>query len=385
VTVKSRKTKRQPAKKTSPGGTERELAALHRRIAELETREREREQSEASLRETLAIYRNFINASPDAVGLLDISGTLLQFSRSGLEMLGMSDPADLVGRKWLEFVAPEHHEKAVTRMQKALTDRRERLSNEYILVRQDGTRITAEVNAAVMKDARGQPVGFLCTARDITDRKHLEKELLNIGVREQRRIGQDLHDGLGQHLTGIAMMCKALENKLLSLSRPEAKEARRIGRLVSQAITQAGNLARGLCPVGLGAHGLSSALKEMALSVENVFGIPCRFTSFESVVLGDDATANHLYYIAQEAVSNAIRHARATRISIRLSAHNHHINLTVRDNGRGLPSPLPEAVGMGINLMKYRIQMIDGVLDFKSAPRGGTSVVCKIPRTSPDG
>ena len=164
----------------------------------------------------------------------------------------------------------------------------------------------------------GAPTYIIATGIDITERKHLEKAILEVSGREQRRIGQDLHDGLGQHLTGIAFMSKVQEQKLMEKSLPEAGDAAKIVKLVNEAIYKTRELARGLLPVVSDAHGLMSALQQWAGEVEDLFGVSCRFECFAPVLIHDDTVATHLYYIAREAVNNAIKHGHASQIVIRL-------------------------------------------------------------------
>lgn len=213
---------------------------------------------------------------------------------------------------------------------------------------------------------------------DITERKRLEREILDISAREQQRIGQDLHDGLGQHLTGIALLSKVLEQKLAAKSLGEATEAAEIAALVNQAITQTRDLARGLCPVQLEASGLVSALQELTSKTESLFNVSCRFECEHSVLIHDNAVATHLYYIGQEAISNAVKHGKAQRIRVGLAAENHRITLTVQDDGVGFPEVLEKHAGMGLHIMNYRARMVDGSLTIERDTTGGTTVTCSL-------
>ena len=160
-------------------------------------------------------------------------------------------------------------------------------------------------------ETKGTPAYIIATGIDITERKRLEQAILEISAREQRRIGQDLHDGLGQHLTGIAFMSKVQEQKLAEKGLPDAVDAAKIVRLVNEAINKTRELSRGLLPVVSESRGLMSALQQWAGEVQDLFGISCTFLCIEPVLIHDDAVATHLYHIAQEAVNNAIKHAKA--------------------------------------------------------------------------
>jgi PAS domain S-box-containing protein len=214
---------------------------------------------------------------------------------------------------------------------------------------------------------------------EMIERKRLEKTTLEIGEREAQRIGQDLHDGLGQHLTGVAFMCKALEEKLAEKSLPEVADAEKIGRLVNQAISQARELARGLLPLRPGPRGLVSALQNLACEVEDLFNVACHFKCDDSVLIDDINLATHLYRIAQEAASNAIRHGNARHIRIVIEAANDRFALKIEDDGSGIPEAVQNKEGMGLRIMSYRANMIGGSLEVRRDPEGGTIVSCSFP------
>jgi len=230
-----------------------------------------------------------------------------------------------------------------------------------------------------VKDRNGRVTHWLVILRDITDRKRLEKEILEISDREQRRIGQDLHDGLCQQLTGIELMSQVLEQKLAARSVAEAGLAGDIAGHVRDAIRQTRLLARGLSPVTLDSEGLMSALQELAGNTEKIFGVACKFKCAPPVLVTDQAVATHLFRIAQESVSNAIKHGKATRIEIELKEQPRGtVVLTAADNGSGLPPTMPARKGMGLQIMKSRAGMIGGTLAIENSPSGGVKVVCSV-------
>jgi signal transduction histidine kinase len=205
--------------------------------------------------------------------------------------------------------------------------------------------------------------------------KHLQQQLLEISAREQRRIGQDLHDGLGQHLTGIELMSEALEQALARKKRPEAEQASKIARHVRDAIRQAKGLARGLSPVEVERHGLMSALNELCASTADACGAACTFDCPHPVLMEDNASATHLYRIAQEAVNNAVKHGRAKNIFVQLGRHAGSLR-TLEIVNDGAPfAPDGSAGGMGLQIMRYRAATIGGRLEIVSSP-GETLVRC---------
>lgn len=211
--------------------------------------------------------------------------------------------------------------------------------------------------------------------------RRLEQEILDAGDAERRRIGQDLHDGLGQHLTGVAFLSKALQEKLSAQSLPEASDATKIARLVSESIGQTRALAKGLAPLGLEDGGLAGALSQLAASTSSVFGIECSCSAEQFTDLPDLPVATHLFRIAQEALSNAVRHGQATRINMRLDAvdEGRRLRLQIEDNGKGM-NGRNELGGMGLQIMGFRARMIGGALEISSSPTtGGTVITCEAP------
>jgi PAS domain S-box-containing protein len=214
---------------------------------------------------------------------------------------------------------------------------------------------------------------------DISRRKRLEKEILEIREREQRRIGHDLHDDLCQQLASIEFLSQALKQALTSAGREEATKAAEIARLVRQAITHTHELARGLSPVELQAEGLMVALEQLATRVSKLMKIKCRFRCDSPVPVDSEEASTHFYRIAQEAVSNAIKHGRAQEIEIALSRLGHRIVLSVQDNGSGMAADLSKCRGMGLATMQYRAGMMNGSLTIQRLNGKGTVVLCSAP------
>lgn len=211
---------------------------------------------------------------------------------------------------------------------------------------------------------------------EISRRRRLEKEILEISEREQRRIGRELHDSLGQQLTGIAIISKVLEQKLHRQSLKEAASAKEIAQLVNEAINQTRQLSRGLHPVSMEEDGLMSAMQALAATTQNLFGITCAFRCDNPVAVKDPSTATHVYRIAQEAVTNAIRHGNTKQIQLELSADDNHAELAIENDGRDFPAKIPKGKGIGLQVMSYRAEMVGGVLDVQARAGGGTRVTC---------
>jgi signal transduction histidine kinase len=212
--------------------------------------------------------------------------------------------------------------------------------------------------------------------QEIRERTRLEKELLEIAESEQRRIGHDLHDSLGQHLTATAMAGKILAKRIANKVPVDAATADHVVALVEEAIVLTRNLARTLHPVKLESDGLAEALQNLAVNLSLAFNVSCRFQHSGTILLSDPAAGIHLYRIAQEAASNAIRHGRARNLVLSLDASRESLMLTVTDDGTGLSAKTRNQNGMGLRIMDYRAKLIGAVFDIQNLPGGGARAVC---------
>lgn len=231
-----------------------------------------------------------------------------------------------------------------------------------------GTRITHEGEPAV-----------LGTCLDVTDRNRLERELLEISDRQMLSLGQDVHDGLGQHLTGIGFLSKVLAQSLEAKQLPEADDAKQVASLVMEAMRETRALARGLHPVEDQPTGLMTALQEFAAQVRSLYNVECTVECRRPVEIADSVMATHLYRIAQEAVTNAVKHGAPNSVLIALSAVTGWILLIVKDDGRGIPNDFDPHKGMGLNIMRYRARVIGATVEVENDPDGGVLVTVTVP------
>lgn len=219
---------------------------------------------------------------------------------------------------------------------------------------------------------------------DIGRREQLERAVLEISEREQRRIGQDLHDGVCQHLTGVSLLSRSLQQKLAERSIAETSEAARITSLINDGIEQVRHVTHGLHPVANEPSGLMLALEELAGDVHAADQLACLFECPAPVLIQDQMVSTHLYRIAQEAVQNAIRHGHPTAITIRLESGESSIRLVITDDGCGFPVHRTRA-GLGLDIMNYRAHTIGAILDVRPGAGRGTVVRCTIPEaTAPE-
>lgn len=215
-------------------------------------------------------------------------------------------------------------------------------------------------------------------AQALQARDELQRQLFDSGRRERSRIGHELHDGLGQHLTATALAAKMLSSELESASHPAAADARTIVRMTQDGIAQTRQLARGLLLAVIEPAQLVAELEELCGELQKEYGISCRFTCTGDPRGLDGERASHLYYIAHEAARNAMRHACASQIQIELRAQPDRLELGVTDNGSGPPTPGTNLQGMGLRIMAHRSELIGGQFAMTSGPESGTRVTCAI-------
>jgi signal transduction histidine kinase len=224
----------------------------------------------------------------------------------------------------------------------------------------------------------------LAVITDVTERRQLEREILEIAGREQLRIGSDLHDGLGQDLTGVALMLRSVVAQLRKEGSVARADVEDIISLVNGAIESTRAMARGLAPVGADRGGLIAGLQSMAVRGMERYGVRAHFnTSLKEPLTLDDGAATHLYRIAQEAFTNAIRHGRVTQVTIDLATAEGTLTLSVQDNGRGFDERNASNNGLGLKLMRYRAQMLGGDVAIANNKGGGVVVRCTCPHRAP--
>jgi PAS domain S-box-containing protein len=355
-------------------------AALRRANEDLEIRIAQRT---LELRESEERFRLLVDGVADyAIVMLDLAGRIVSWNPGAQRIHGFTNE-QAIGRGFSTFYATEESASGKPAMDLAVAVEQGRHEHDGWRVRQDGSRFWANVITTVLKDEQGRPYGFAQVTRDVTELRSLEKEVLEISEREQMRIGHDLHDGVGQELTGVALLAQNLRQKLAKRNQPESAEAGRIASLVNRALDQTRKLARGFSPVELGPEGLETALQDMAAKIQSLQR-PCQLVCNGPVHIADDATAVHLYRIAQEAVNNAVRHSSSKQIRIELGTITGAVTLSVHDDGVGLPAVSDgRGKGMGISVMQYRSRMIGATLEIRTGA-SGTSVICTYPVDSHD-
>lgn len=309
----------------------------------------------------------------EGVVLANERGVIRLCNRAFAQLFNRS-PADLVG----EFVGKLASEPPMTLSNTDLEATSVRLGAPVTRqLRLPEAQRTVEATITPIR-LRGERF-WLMVMQDLTERQQLEREVLEISNREQQRIGSDLHDGLGQELTGIALLLRGLANKAEKQLPAMSAPIEEIARLVNDAIFTTRSLARGLTPVTFDRGGLARSLAELARRSQHTYGVRVQCTADPEAQVGlSDSAAMHLYRLAQEGIANAARHARARDIDVVLARRERRGLLTIADDGEGI-ALAPEQQGMGLRIMRYRASMIDGTLDIFTAPGRGTRISCDFP------
>ena len=346
------------------------VGVLRRRVQKQTEIIRDQLQVEAALKER---YVDLFENANDMAFTHDLKGRITSVNRTG-ERLLQKPRAGIVSQSLVELVA-EDQRSAARQWLEQVVKGADVPTAEWDFINASGNRIKLEISSRLIEQ-NGHTVEVEAIARDITERRRLERELLEVSNREQRRIGHDLHDGVCQQLAAIAYLVDILGDQLKEQSAPESAEAERIGGLINEANAQARGVARGLFPVRLEEHGLVLALEELAANMSNRYKVACRFVCEKAPGQVDAETELHLYYIAQEAALNAIKHGEATTLVVTLGAQGSQFKLTVQDNGRGFDLSGKSRTGMGIRIMRHRAKVIGATLDIQSGAGEGTQITC---------
>ena len=368
-------------------------------------------------------YRALFNLSPMAVYSIDASGVIRDFNRHAAELWGREPEVGDTDQRFcgsFKMFRPDgtfmpHDQcpmaEVVSGKISAVYD------GEVHIERPDGSHVTVLVNIRPLKNDRGEVTGAINCFYDITERKQmeaaleksknllekrvrertlelrganeeleaeiarrkgLEGEILEISDREQQRLGQELHDGLCQHLTAVAFMARSVALRLKNHSVIEVGDVDKIAKLANDAVVNTRDLSRALHRVDVDALGFIDALRDLV--DREIWSIPCQLEVDPSFHIEDDTAASQLHLIAREAVINANKHAQARGIVVEIRCWQNGSILSVTDDGVGFQSEPKNARGLGLPIMKHRARSIGGRLEIESPKKGGTRVACYMPR-----
>jgi two-component system sensor kinase FixL len=312
------------------------------------------------------------DASPLAILTVDLAGNVRSWNETAGRMFGWTE-AEVLGKPVPHI--PQEKREEFNALHEAAMDGKTILT-ETERCRKDGTSLPVRVADASLRNAQGKIVGMMGMIEDISERRRLEKALLDVSEEEKARLGRDLHDGLGQHLAGISFMAETLKKKLDANSRVEAELAAKIVGHLQEAINVSRDLAKGLFPVELRTQGFVPGLEQLASAITERFRLQCVVRGRGQIRVSDENMARNLYRLAQEAAFNAAKHSQGKTIRISVAQRDGQIQLTVEDDGVGIPDELEKKPGMGLRIMQYRARMLGGTLDIRRGRRGGTVVTC---------
>lgn len=344
---------------------------LHQYHGELKQQILVRQEVENSLRQSEQRYRSVMTSAADPIVAYDMDGLVTYFNPAFEKVFGWS-LEECIGKKMDHFVPQENWPETLA-MINTVKEGRVITATETKRYTKWGDIRHVSVSGGFLKDHKEQLIGSVVILRDITETKKLTKQLMDIGDNVRQTIGQDLHDDLCPHLIGIGGLASALHLTLKEENNKGANLAGQIVSLIDDATTKARSLSRGLCPVHLVAYGLDSALNQIAEHTKKTAGIDCTFHGDEALDITDHNMATHLYYIAQEAVNNAVKHAEASAIDISLRVEGEYLYLVITDNGCGINEE-QEVNGMGMQIMKYRALVIGAFIKINSNRGMGTTV-----------
>jgi two-component system CheB/CheR fusion protein len=341
---------------------------------------RGRRATEAALQQSEAQMRAVLDTAADAIITIDRNG-MIQNCNPATERLFGYTKVELTGQNVKMLMPPPYRDEHDGYLKRYLRTGEARIigiGREVMGRRKNGS--TFPIGLAVSEIPElGLFTGII---RDISERRRLQKQILEAAADEDRRIGLELHDNIQQQCTGLGLLAEALAEALAEKSLPEAQTAARLAKGIRYATEHVHLLARGLVPVEVDADGLRSALAELAGRTRDLCRLPCDFRSEQPISVGDNFVATHLYRIAQEAVNNAVKHGRPKQIEITLSEWNGDLRLQIADDGVGLGSAPASRPGLGLRLMEYRASLIGGTLRIRPQDGAGTMVICTLSRGS---
>lgn len=315
-------------------------------------------------------WQSLIAMAPDLILVIAPDGTIRYINRvvEGYQL------DEVLGSSVYQYISPQDGEAYAARLKHVLATG-EFATFESAVENPDGSVTWHNSRLGPFKE-NGQIVGVTCISTDITERRELEQEVLEIAAREQRRIGQNLHDVTGQLLTGLRYLAKSLVAELQEVDSPHCKIAERINDGLRRAVKQVRRVAKGSIPLQVDRDALMLALANLANNTCELYGVRCTFDCDDQVIIEDSDTATHLYHIAQEAVTNAIKHGDSKDISISLTDDHAVTTLMILDNGSGITEQTGS--GMGLKIMRYRAGLINWTLGICQGSSGGTEVACTL-------
>ena len=302
---------------------------------------------------------------------------VIQFINPAIEKLFGYSRRELIGESVKRLMPREHslaHDGYMKNYMQSGIPKIIGTGRQLTAMRKDGTRFPIYLSIGDINTRHARL--FAGVIMDISEQQQLQREILEIPVSEQRRIGQELHDGLGQQLTGLGLLATSLLNKA---SKPEHALATQLAKGLQEAISQVRALSRGLMPVDVDAEGLLYSIENLVAEIRSHSNVTIMFTINNRVRVSDNSSALHLFRIVQEALNNAIKHSRADQIQVSVGIEGSRGCFTIRDNGAGFQHTPDKSTGLGLRIMQHRCGLIDAEFKIESSPGEGTEIKCYFP------
>ncbi|MDX1639396.1 MAG: PAS domain S-box protein [Balneolaceae bacterium] len=322
-----------------------------------------------------------LDTAVEGIITIDKHGVIESFNNAAEEIFGY-EAEEVIGKNIRILMPSPYYEEHDEYMRHYLETGERKIIGQGREVR--GKRKSGEIfpmELSVSEVKINGTVFFTGIISDISERRKLENEILQISEEERHKIGRELHDGLGQMLTGIGLIARNLANKLKSNELPGAQEVQEIADMIREADEQARSLAHGLVHLELEEEGFHVALEQLCKRAKRLFNIECDKDLDSDFQIDDKMAILHLYRIVQEAISNAVKHGQATVVKVELNVSDDLLQLKVIDNGIGFTNPgnREKLKGIGLNTMSYRAHILGGYLDMRESPEGHTVLDCRIP------
>jgi two-component system, LuxR family, sensor kinase FixL len=335
--------------------------------------------TEKRLKKSMAVSDAIFDTSLDAMITINEKAIIKSVNKSTEKMFGYSED-ELVGnnvKMLIPFPYNIHHDNYIRNYlktgEKKIIDRRREIQG----LKKDGTIFPIDLGVTEVV-WEGNRI-FTGVIRDLSSRRVLEQRLIEIGNEERRRIGRDLHDGLGQMLTGIRMLTENLARKLQANALPAAGEVQEIAEMLKEADQYTRTLSRGMVQIDIDKVGLNAAIQNLCKQTTKMTGTKCFITGDNEIEIENHTMAIHIYRIIQEAISNAVKHGKAGNITVRLSRNMYHTSVSIDDDGTGFDPAEKEIQGIGLQIMNYRAAMMGGVFEIIRTDEATTRVRCIIP------
>ncbi len=348
------------------------------RTSQLQKKAEQLSRSEKDLHAKSSMLQSILDAAPDAIVTIDRVGTIQAANRASERLFGYAEK-ELLGQNVSMLMPPpfnDEHDGYIGRFLETREPHIIGIGREVLAQRKNGAVFPADL-AVSMVDHLGFFTGIV---RDVSERKELQREVLQIAADEDRRIGHELHDNTQQQLTGLGLLAQSLAENLARQSLPEAEMAGRVARGIKESADHVHLLARGLVPVDVDGEGFRAALHDFTSKVSDQYGVACHFHCDRQVEMLDNFVATHLYRIVQEAISNAVKHGHAKAIEVSWIGSDKTVTLTVLDNGTGISGNVSGGPGTGLRIMRHRADLIGASLQVRPALEGGTVVECRLPQ-----